>query len=459
MILILSLFFCKEPIENETDFSHLKIAYPSDPSSIDPLFATDLTSEKLIPLLYSTLFRMDENGNPSPYLAESWNWDPAKNKLKINLPDSIPASLVQQSLNRLITVPGPRKDYYRFILNVEVSGKNTLDLRLRAGMKEVDILRRLSLASSAIQGDTGPYQLVDWRKSNSLLLKKNHSLNHPRISLAEYPDSLEILIIPRSTIGLFLFLKGKLDSIKLSDFLLNHPITRNKKVLEKKGRSVQYVAINNTNPCFDIHFRKAVNLAIDREKIIQTILENNAEVTITSIPASRLKFSKKNYTPEAYNPRLALSELEKSKCYPDILKKELDFRMRADDENMSKGRAVAQFLKDIGLQIKIRGMEKAPLYKENGEGKGDFTFLTWYADYPSPMAFLDPVFHSQKHGNGGNRSFFSHKKLDEYIEAEDLEAAIRLLLEEKPWIFLWSIHENYLVSDKVLKFPLIQQYL
>ena len=56
-------------------------------------------------------------------------------------------------------------------------------------------------------------------------------------------------------------------------------------------------------------------------------------------------------------------------------------------------------------------MEKAPLYKENGEGKGDLTLLTWYADYPSIWNFLDPVFHEKKLGNGGNRSFYTNSNI------------------------------------------------
>jgi ABC-type transport system substrate-binding protein len=71
----------------------------------------------------------------------------------------------------------------------------------------------------------------------------------------------------------------------------------------------------------------------------------------------------------SYNPEKAKEYLSKSSCYPKILERELDLRMRADDENKAKGLALQQYLVDIGLKVKINPMEKSSLYKENDEKK------------------------------------------------------------------------------------------
>jgi peptide/nickel transport system substrate-binding protein len=104
-------------------------------------------------------------------------------------------------------------------------------------------------------------------------------------------------------------------------------------------------------------------------------------------------------------------------------------------------------------------MEKFSLYKENGLGLGDFTFLTWYADYDSVNAFLYPLFDSDRMGNAGNRAFYKNDKLDESIQNENILKSIEILVKEKPWIYLWSIQENYLLAPSILRYRGIAEYL
>jgi peptide/nickel transport system substrate-binding protein len=467
-LILLSFLFCRENQEIPESMSEekLEIAFPTDPVTLDPIFATDLTTEKLIRFLHSPLFRLDEMGNPKPLMVDSYDWDKNSEILRLKILKNIDVAKIQFSLNRLIKTPSPKKESYRAFESIESNAKNTIELKINKEFQDYSVeyfLTLLALPAASILGETGAYKLVDWKKGNFILLKKSNSDNFKPLFRGQIlPEWIHIKIIPQSTSGLFLFSKSRLDSLKLSDFLLTHPIAKENSILQKKGRSVQYVAINNLNPCFDQFFRDALNLAIDRPKIIEKILEDQAELTYASIPISRLpdwsSEERKEYLP-GYNLNLAKEQLSKSKCYPKILEQDIDFRMRGDDENQSKGRAVAEYLKTLGLKIKIRGMEKAPLYKENGMGLGDLTFLTWYADFESPIAFLDPIFHSTKLGNGGNRSFYNNPNLDKAIKQKNIEKAVKILIEDKPWIFLWSIRENYLISDRVKKYPTIQEYL
>jgi len=142
--------------------------------------------------------------------------------------------------------------------------------------------------------------------------------------------------------------------------------------------------------------------------------------------------------------------------------------MRADDENKAKGLVIQQYLTDIGLKVKINPMEKAVLYKENGEKKGDITILTWYLDYDSTLNFVDPLFASDSVGNGGNRAFYSNEEIDSIIsksriegelEKEDQERIMEILSKENPWIYLWTIYENYMVSDKAFKYEYSENLL
>ena len=142
--------------------------------------------------------------------------------------------------------------------------------------------------------------------------------------------------------------------------------------------------------------------------------------------------------------------------------------MRADDENKAKGLAIQQYLVDIGLKVKINPMEKSSLYKENDEKKGDITLLTWYLDYNSSLNFIDPLFASDSKGNAGNRAFYENEEINEIIkksriegelEEEDQQRVMEILFKENPWIYLWTIHENYMVSERAFKYEYSENLL
>ncbi|XDD47269.1 ABC transporter substrate-binding protein [Leptospira sp. WS39.C2] len=465
---LLSLTFCGR---DQAEFA-IQIALPSDPAHLDPLFSTDLTSQKLARFLHQGLFQIEKDTYISPWITKTKHTKtPSEEILRIFLNESAPPIQdIHFSLSRLLSESYPRKADYQFLKSIQILSPLELELRFRKGSTEAEWKEKLSLPFASIIGKDewiknnlktyGNYKLIQWKKNEFIDLVYQKEKN-PNL-----PSSIRFLILPQSSTSLFLFRKSKLDAFKLSDFLLSIPEATSQFTLTKKGRSVQYVTINQTNPCFDIYFRNALNFSIPRELIIQKLLENHADLTYGPIPIPYLE--KLNITLKKidinYQKDKAILELKKSKCFPDILSQELDFRMRGDDENQTKGRAIKQALEEIGLKVKLRPMEKAPLYKENGEGKGDLTLLTWYSDYDSVWNFLDPLFHPNKTGNGGNRSFYQNETVGSLLNKPnrsltDAKKLIETVTEEKPWIFLWSIQENYLVSKEFLRYTELADYL
>jgi peptide/nickel transport system substrate-binding protein len=463
---LLSFLFCSQEIP-EFEKQSLKISLPTDPITLDPIHSTDLVSEKIVRMLHSGLFQLSSTGKIQGKLARTWEWKNNNSLLIIHLVDGINSEEVKTSLEKLLNQPGSRKESYKNFLGISTENNpSVLKIKMDPLQTTNQALTLLSLPASYISSNTGPYLLKNWKKGNFLDLEYNpryEKLFPTKTKSPRLPKHLRILIIPQSTSGIFLFAKKQLHSMKLTDFLLNHPITKENYILSKKGRSVQYVAINFSNPCFDRNFREAVNLSIQREKIISKILENQAELTLGSIPLSRFNTEFLNLNINEFLPKtnltMAKEILKTSKCYPEITNQVLEFRMRSDDENQSKGKAVLENLKSLGLNLKMVTLEKTTLYKENGLGLGDLTFLTWYGDYESPMAFLNPLFLSTKTGNAGNRAFYKNKEMDKAIEQENILESLKLLKQDKPWIFLWSIQENYLLSESILPYSDIVEYL
>lgn len=465
---LLSLTFCRK----ETPDFDLKVALPSDSAHLDPLHITDLSGQKLAKFIHQGLWIQNSDGIHSPWIHSFKKIPhPTKNLWWFQLhPFAPPVDDIVFSLSRLIRETYPRKGDYQFLVQVRRISEDQMELEFKQGTLETEWKEKLSLPFASIIGKKewetetlksyGKYKLIDWKKNESIDVERQKETD------TKFPKKIRFLILPQSSTSLFLYRKGKLDAFKLTDFLLSLPEANSEFTLTKKGRSIQYVAINQNNPCFDKHFRTAVNLSIPRLLIINKLLENHADLSYGPIPIDYIeKISKgKNTKVENYNKELAKKELEQSKCYPNIKLTNLEFRMRGDDENQSKGRAIKQALEEIGLTVILRPMEKAPLYKENGEGKGDLTLLTWYSDFDSVWNFLDPLFHPEKLGNGGNRSFYSNKDVGKILDkpfknSRDALTVIEKIREDKPWIFLWSIQENYLVSKEFLRYNELADFL
>lgn len=113
----MSLLFsgCKS---REEDPEELILSIPSDPISLDPLFSTDLSSRTLGKFLYPFLFQKVQNGKPNYQLVESFQLVGAGKIRSLRLKlrtytlsngEELKAEQVQESLDRLVNTPGPKK--------------------------------------------------------------------------------------------------------------------------------------------------------------------------------------------------------------------------------------------------------------------------------------------------------------------------------------------------------------
>jgi peptide/nickel transport system substrate-binding protein len=454
----------------------IRVAIPSDVSSLDPLIGVDLVSSRVNRLIFRNLFTQI-NERVVPDLAESFSF-PMPGVLHIrlrNITDTkgipIQSSDVLYCLRRLIKEDNPKKSFYEPIHSIEEL--NEKDLVILFSGKKYKLLELLSQTGTSIYSEKahkesgsfvsyGDYTLKEWKRGDYLFLSSNK--NGP-----EQPPHIHLRVLTNSATALFLFIRKRLDIFKVPYFLMENPFSRGNKVASVKGKSIQYATIFWEDPCFDSNFRLALNYAIDRKSIIDKIFHTQADELYLAFPPEYTSDKLKNPNYKfSYNPEKAKEYLSKSSCYPKILERELDLRMRADDENKAKGLALRQYLVEIGLKVKINPMEKSSLYKENDEKKGDITLLTWYLDYDSTLNFIDPLFASDSKGNAGNRAFYENEEINEIIkksriegelEEGDQQRVMEILFKENPWIYLWTIHENYMVSERAFKYEYSENLL
>ena len=441
----------------------LQIALPSDAGTLDPLFAVDLVSQKLNRLLFRSLFLL-KDGKVLPDLAESYELK-TNTFLVLNLKPALGARAedVRFSLDRLRTTKSPRKSMFNDLKSVSVLDGNRVGLQFEGSPEKVFELLASPLASIYSEKEFldsesfvsyGPYRLETWKRGEFLHLILRNSEE------TSLPPELMMRILPNTGTAIYLFNKGEIDILRIPFYLLENPAIQREQLISVRGKSIQYISIFWEDPCLDKNFRLALNHSIDRETIIEKVFHSKASgVYLAFPPEYTFPENRKPRFQFSYDIQLAKKYLESSSCYPEILKRPIELRMRGDEENRAKGLAIYQNLKDLSLNVKLLPLEKANLYRDNGQKKGELTLLTWYLDFDSALNFLDPLFFSNSPGNGGNRTFYRNPEMDEVIlksrQKGDLDAdsqakSLELLESDLPWIFLWSLDENYLVSKQAL---------
>ena len=341
-------------------------------------------------------------------------------------------------------------------------------------------------ASSLI--GTGPFiykgtQFVDDASVIVLTKNKNYYRYDDNGKALPYLDTVEFLIESRNLHQLAHFEEGKIHYIEgippsriaqmfetQSERFFSSPpeiLLRRKPML-----GTQYYALNMDSPHLkDKRVRQALNLALDREKLIDEILNDQAYGPGSRGLVPPFLFSDYDdvfgdsvgYKFDLVEAKRLLAEAG----YPEgigfpTLKLKFD---RGTIHSAIAGEFAMQMEQNLGIQVNIDGLEYQELVDALNKGKGDIFRTSWYADYKSPETFLysfNSFLVPKKSGASSkvNISRFKNQNFDGvYAEAtktkedkrrlELFAKAEEILIDEVPFIVLWYEEAISMTQAKV----------
>ncbi|NMC98826.1 MAG: hypothetical protein GYA62_03790, partial [Bacteroidales bacterium] len=253
---------------------------------------------------------------------------------------------------------------------------------------------------------------------------------------------------------------GNIDILNLSTINVNRFLTdanRAKYNVHKQPKlNIYYIAFNFGKNMFSANFRKALNMAINKDELINSLMKGTMTPARGPFPPALSAYddSLEGYK---YDPVKAKELLASEK--PESLKFDLYYKSSNETEDLMQ--MIKEDLAKIGVTINLKKMEWAALKSEIVKGNLPAYYLNWSADFPDAHNFLIPLFHTKNKGAGGNRAFFSDAALDSLMDklestsnADEYKALARKLqkdiVENAPWVFLW--HEvEYAASQKSIQ--------
>ena len=473
-----------------------RYALKSDPRALNPILASEMASITVNSFMFNGLVKYDGELEIVPDLAESWEVLDGGKKIVFHLRKDVKwhdgkplcaddvvftmEKILDPDTNTfnagLFKIDG-KKIEFRAIDKHTVEAilprpfapfLNNLTLAPVAPkhLLEKEDINRTDFNRSPI--GTGPFKFVEWKTSDRIVLKANpdYFLGKPKL------DKIEIKIIPSAEGSRIALLSQQIDMAGLSAediFIMSRldKLPPHLKIEKWKDFTYFYLAFDLTNKLFlDKKVRQAINYAIDKKNLVQSVLHGSGVVISGPIPAASWAYTDdvEHYT---YNPEKAKELLMEAGWKPNadgILEKDgkkFSFQVIYKNGSRSSEGACIQvqsYLKAVGIEVKLQALDFGALINSLYPDKFQSVVFDWVEPF-DPDIFVE--WHSSQCGSDG-MNFMTYKNpevdilLEKARETMDRNERKRLYFEiqkkiaaDSPYVWLWNQEASVGVHKRV----------
>ncbi|MCO5495814.1 peptide ABC transporter substrate-binding protein [Enterococcus innesii] len=492
----------------------IAVSLPAELTTLDTTQTTDKATFTIVQHLFEGLYRFDENSEPVPGLAEGVEISEdgktytftLREDAKWSNGEAITSADFAYAWKKLVdpATMGPNaylldnvvnsKDIREGNADVETIGLETPDdatFIVQLEQPQPSFLSLISIGWLAPQnqafveekGDTyartsedllysGPFTLTDWQQTGDewTLVKNDQYYDADVVQLEEIKGST----IKEENTGIQLFESGDLDLQKISGIYVQQ-YGDNEELVTQNDVANFFLDFNKTanDALANVHVRKAIALAIDKESLVDNVLNDGAKVLNGLIPTGLAANPNTGEDFRAYSGDYNLYDLEAAKEEWEKARAEIGESttlrlLVTDDDN---GQKIGEYLQSQlqenlpGLSISINKQPRASLNQSRANSDYELSVSGWIAG----SSDMDMFFILYKTGASFNYGGYVNEEYtaltedartvhandpDQYFE--DYKAAEEILLEQDAaQVPLYQSASNYLIKSKVkdIQFP------
>ncbi len=329
----------------------------------------------------------------------------------------------------------------------------------------------------ALKGETyicnGPYILKEWRPKDTIVLEKNPKYRDAANVKVDRVE-LRVLSDPNSTLATYE--AGDIDCVlgNLPPAMVPQLIA-DKKAVAAPYFATTWININvsdnamtydpaQSKVLLDPKVRKAINLAIDRNALVNNVTKAGEIPATTLIPPGIIGNDGKDFKNKDYfKPEGDVAEAKKLLAeagYPDGSGfPPLTYINSNVGVNPDVAQAIQAMLKtNLNITLNIENMEYAVLLDRRNMNNRQYTmaYRRWIGDYLDPATFTELfTFAGGKNWKNDKYEEFSDRAKSETDQAkrfELLHQAEDVLMEDMPIIPLYYLTNPYMLKDYVKGF-------
>ena len=446
----------------KTPDNTLSLQIASEPSKLDPALNSSVDGAALAILAFSGLYTYDAEGQLVPDLAEGHEMSEdgltytftMKDGLKWSDGEELNAEDVAYSWNRLVT-PETGADYFYLADIIARKDDGSLDIEASEDGKTFTVNLTAPCAyfldlcafpafypvpqqsvESAEGADTnpgawciesgfvtsGPMTCTEWKHNESMTYEKNPNYyNADAVSL----EKIQFMLSADDTAVWNAYEDGSLQFIDTIATDMVETAAPREDFHKIPTLGTYYAGFNVNSELFAgktvqqaADMRKAMNLIIDRQYIVDTIGQAEQEIANTFIPTGMLdgnggefRTNDDAYTypledkvgyfdpsPEAYEANLeearkllegAGYEFDENGMLSANTPINMTYLTNDAEGNVKIGEAIQQDFAALGINVTVETREWSVFLDERKQGKFDFCREGWLADYNDPINMLE----------------------------------------------------------------------
>ena len=431
----------------------LSVALSADVTSMDPHYHNLTPNNNVAEHVFETLVTKDTRSRLRPSLAESWRavddltWEFKLRKgVKFHDGSDFTAQDVVFSLDRVPNVPNSPSSFAAYSKQIiEKIIVDPLTLRFKTAtpyplmpndMSTIFILSARVAKGAATEDfnsgkatiGTGPFRFVRYAKGDRIEFTRNETYWGAKPAW----DKVTLRVITADPTRVAALLAGDVRAIenvptsdiariaKSNDLTLYRTVShrlmyihldgdrdRSPHVFDKAGKPLE------KNPLKDIRVRKAISKAINRQALVERVMEGAAVTTGQLMPEGMFGYSSTLKT-EPYDLEGAKKLLAEA-GYPDGFAMTLHAPndRYVNDEQIAQ--ALAQLLARVGIATRVEAMPSSVYFSRATKLEFSFMLLGWAADtaeVSSPLKALLATFDTSKGMGTANRGRYSNAKMD-----------------------------------------------
>lgn len=434
----------------------LRIVLSQDMRTSDPHVAYETETWPMASLFYVGLIKLKDAGTPIPALAESWMVSDdgtiymfkLREGLKFSNGRDLTAEDVKYSFERLLSPEQAAPTAFMFQDIVGAKDKLAGNATKVSGIKIIDpltiefttevpvwsLMQRFALPPGFIvakegveaAGDqfgrqplgAGPFVLDSWESGVRVTGSRN-----PNYFAEGQPffDGFELQLGVEASVGILRMETGEadvaLEFVPNADYprLVADPVLSQRLLKSEGFPNTGYVIMNNNKEPFSkLEVRKALSMAIDRERLVQIL--NGRAVPIGGFLPTTVVGHNPDVVAPAFDPEGAKALLAQA-GYPDGFSTTILTNTFPNDVALAQ--AIVADLANIGVQVEMTSIDNAQFLEilVSKPDTLDLVMTNWYMDYQDPSDNWEPLLMC---GGSYNWAKYCNEELDAQFKEANL---------------------------------------
>ena len=501
LTLLMFVFSCGN--KNGGNGSTFTLNIVTEPTSIDPQITTDIPGGTVDELILEGLLRKDKTGKSVAGIAEKWeksedglvwtfhlrdgvkwsNGDPVTaNDFKAGWLRGLNPDTAAGNASMLFVIKNGENYNSKKVSENEVGIKviddKTLQVTLEAptpyfddlvtfksfmplNQKYYNEVKDKYFTEAEYTIANGPYTLESWTHDSELKFKKNP--NYWDASNVKTDNVILKMIATDSAVNAF---KNKEVDVTSVTFEQAKEFIGKKELVKADDGGIYYLLFNTGENVFkNAKVRRALTMAINREELVNKVLEGSEKTTKAFTPSGiGLNGLEKDFASEVTTDQPKFNAEEAKKLLAEGLREEglselPRFEILFNDTGSRK--AIAEYIQEnlrnnLGANVELDVVTGKERIERTKKRDYQIALMNWTGDFLDPITYLD-LFESK---NANNRGDFKNARYDELTKivkgSADPKVRVpamiemeKLISEEQPVTILFQKQKLYLVNPKV----------